>query len=237
MSLPKPSTPVYELTIPSTGAKVKYRPFLVKDEKALLIANQSKDHKTMIDTLKNTIENCIVSKLNVDDLAIFDIEYIFCKLRSKSVGELIDLTLTCRHCKEKTRTALDISKVEVEKNKDHAKKFVLFDNVGVSLKYPNYELIDKLKSVSNEESSFDVIFAVIVECIEYIYNEDEIYYAKEQTLEELYEFVNNLTKEQLGKITHFFDTMPKLRKDMSFDCPHCGKHNKVVLEGLNSFFR
>lgn len=236
MALPKPSTPVYELTIPSTGAKVKYRPFLVKDEKALLIANQSKDHKVMIDTLKETISSCIMSKLDVDGLAIFDIEYIFCKLRAKSVGELIELALVCSSCEGKVKSTIDISTVEVEKPKDHKKKFILFDKVGVALKYPNYDLIEKLKNTETSDN-VNVIFAVILECIEYIYNDDEIYYANETSPEELIEFINNLTKDQLEKITTFFNTMPKLKKDLSFDCPHCKAHNEIVLEGLSNFFQ
>lgn len=236
MALPKPSTPVYELTIPSTGAKVKYRPFLVKDEKALLIANQSKDHKVMIDTLKETIKNCVISKLDVDNLAIFDIEYIFCKLRAKSVGELIELALACSSCEGKVKTTIDISTVEVVKPKEHKKKFILFDKVGVALKYPNYDLIEKLKNTEDSDN-INLIFAVILECIEYIYNEDEIFYAKESSPEELLEFINNLTKEQLEKITTFFNTMPKLKKDLSFDCPHCKAHNEIVLEGLSNFFQ
>lgn len=236
MALPKPSTPVYELTIPSTGQKVKYRPFLVKDEKALLIANQSKDHKVMIDTLKETISSCVISKLDIDNLAIFDIEYIFCKLRAKSVGELIELALTCNACGSKVKSTIDISTVEVEKSKEHKKKFILFDKVGVALKYPNYDLIEKLKNTESI-ADIDVLFAVILECIEYIYNEDEIYYAKETQPEDLMEFINNLTKEQLEKITTFFNTIPKLKKDMSFDCPHCKAHNEIVIEGLSNFFQ
>lgn len=237
MALPKQSAPVYELVIPSTGKKIGYRPFLVKDEKSLLIANQSKDPDIMIATLKSVIESCVVNPIDVDTLSLFDMEYLFCKLRAKSVGELVDIVLKCSNCGEKTQAQLDISNIEVEIDPEHSKKFILFDNVGICMKYPNYELLQKIKNYEESEiNTIDSVISIMINCIDYIYDDKQIYYAHETDYDELNEFINNLTKSQLEKITHFFDSMPKMTKSMEFDCHKCGHHNKAVLEGIQNFF-
>jgi DNA-directed RNA polymerase subunit RPC12/RpoP len=237
MALPKQSSPVYELVIPSTNKKVCYRPFLVKDEKALLIANQSKDIDVMSQTLKQIIADCILEDINVNELATFDIEYIFCKLRAKSVGEIVEIVLTCGNCSEKIESTIDISTIEVTKDETHTNKFVLFDKVGVKLKYPDYNTIKMLYQLSDEQvMEINNIISLIISCIDYIYDDDNVYYAKETRKEELQEFVENLTKEQMQKVLNFFATMPKLSKKIEYRCPHCQHDNSVVLEGLDSFF-
>lgn len=236
MALPKPSTPIYELTIPSKGTKVKYRPFLVKDEKALLLAAQSESPKVMIDTLKEIISNCILTKTDIDTLALFDIEYVFCKLRAKSVGEFVEVNLNCEECNKKSISNINISDIEIERNPEHKNKFILFDNVGICLKYPDWDLLEKLKTTDLSLENMDSVFSVITDCIDYIYDDEEIYHAKESKKEDLVDFINNLTKAQLEQIMKFFETMPRLKKDLSYTCPHCKHVNSIMLEGLNNFF-
>lgn len=235
MALPVMSVPTYELTIPSTKQKVKYRPFLVKEEKALLIAQQSEDAKTMFETLKSIIKACTFNKLDVDKLAIFDVEFIFCQLRAKSVGENTELVFNCLECndpKGKIRIDIDLTKLEVQFNPEHKANIDLYDDVGIKMKYPGIEMLNKLKNIDDT----DIIFDVITDCIDSIYTTDEVFAAKDQSKEELIEFIENLTQEQFMKIQNFFETMPKLEKQLEFDCPNCGYHHKQTLQGLDSFF-
>lgn len=235
MALPVMSVPTYELTIPSTKQKVKYRPFLVKEEKALLIAQQSEDAKTMFETLKSIIKACTFNKLDVDKLAIFDVEFIFCQLRAKSVGENTELVFNCLECndpKGKIRIDIDLTKLEVQFNPEHKANIDLYDDVGIKMKYPGIEMLNKLKNIDDT----DIIFDVITDCIDSIYTTDEVFAAKDQSKEELIEFIENLTQEQFVKIQNFFETMPKLEKQLEFDCPNCGYHHKQTLQGLDSFF-
>lgn len=234
------STPTYSLVVPSTGATVKFRPFLVKEEKALLIAQQSEDAQVMINTLKSVIKSCVQDNIDVNKLAIFDLEYIFLQLRGKSVGENIDLYLPCDEDhgadneKAKTKITLDINTINVEVGEGHTNKFELFDDVGVVMKYPTVEVLKQLDGL--DENDFDKIFEIIALSIDYIYQGDQLFYASEQKKEELLAFVNNLSSEQFLKIQSFFETMPKLRKDVEYNCPVCGKHHKKMLEGIQSFF-
>lgn len=234
MGLPiQQSAPVYNLTVPSTNKKVGYRPFLVKEEKALLLAEQSEDVDFMIETLKKIIADCTFNKLETDSLAVFDLEYILTKLRAKSIGEIVDLNVTCKNCKEASMVKLDISNLEVTKNPDHTNKIPLFDDVGVVMKYPR---IDILHNLTKDEVESNVMFDAILECIDYIYDSVAIFHAKEQSKEELNIFLDNLTREQLDKIENFFQTMPKLEVQLDFTCPKCGHENSRKIEGIQNFF-
>lgn len=237
MSLPMNTTPSYTLEIPSTKKKVKFRPFLVKEEKALLIAQQSEDPEVMINTLKQVIAGCIKDNIDMDELATFDIEYLFTQIRSKSVGEEIELIFPCAHCndeKAKVKIKLDLTKIQVETPPNHNKKIELFGDVGVVMKYPTIEVIEKIENIN--QSDIDAVFDVVAGCIDYIYDNQEVYYAKEQAKDELLEFLNNLTTEQFSKIQEFFQTMPKMKQEVDYTCPVCGAANHTVLEGLSSFF-
>jgi len=192
MALPSQNTPIYSLKIPSTGKDIKYRPFLVKDEKALLLAQQSEDLDVMVSTLKQVIASCVADNIDVNSLAIFDLEYIFSQIRAKSVGEYSDLVFTCGHCnneKNKYTLRLDISKLQVTKNPDHTNKIPLFDNVGVIMKYPN---LDILKKIDKGFDDADNVIDIIIDCIDTIYTDTELFHAKEQTKQELREFVEKL---------------------------------------------
>jgi rubrerythrin len=237
MALPVMKTPTYEMTIPSTKQKIKYRPFLVKEEKALMIAHQSEDQTTMLDTLKGVIDSCTFGNVDVNKLAMFDIEYIFVQLRAKSVGEISELIFSCKQCgdpKAKMKVDIDLTKLEVTFNPENTLDIPLFDDVGVKMKYPGIHTVNRLKGMSDNE--VDSIFEVIIGCIDSIYDADSVYTSAEQSKEDLTEFINNLTQEQFGKLQKFFETMPKLEKKVEFDCPICGFHHNQTIQGLEGFF-
>lgn len=237
MALPMNSTPTYNLIIPSTGETVKFRPFLVKEEKALLMAQQSEDPEVMVDTLKEVVKSC-VKGIDTESLATFDLEYIFTQLRGKSVGETVDLIFPCDDCvdndKARVQISFDITKIEVEKKPEHNKNIKLFNDVGVVMKYPTIKILKQLKELKVED--LDEVFKVVAECVDYIYEGQEIYYAKEVSKEEILEFLNNLTTDQFKNVQQFFETMPRLKQEVDYTCPVCKKPHHKVLEGLNSFF-
>lgn len=246
MALPMNSMPTFTLTIPSTNQKVRYRPFLVKDEKALMIAQQSEDLIVMADTLKNVIASCVIDKVDVESLATFDIEYIFTQIRAKSVGETIELIMSCDddHGEELNKKASQkitvdlINDIEIKRNPDHNKKIELFGDVGVVMRYPTFVQTKEIfgSETNDGDIKIDKVFDVIAECIDFIYQGDDIYYAKEQKKEELITFLENLTTEQFLKVQKFFDTMPRISTTIRHTCPVCNKQYERVLEGLNGFF-
>lgn len=234
------STPTYNMTIPSSGQSVRFRPFLVKEEKALLIAQQSEDVSVMVESLRNVVAACIQDKIDADKLATFDLEYMFTQIRAKSVGETIELLFSCdqESCqgdpKATVKLTIDLTTIQVEKNPDHTNKFQLFGDVGVVMRYPSVKTISLLQG--DKADDLDNIFEVIIDSIDYIYQGDEIYYAKEQSKAELKQFVENLSSEQFLKIQSFFTTMPRIKKEVEYDCPVCRTHHKRTLEGMQSFF-
>jgi hypothetical protein len=240
MALPVMSTPTYNLVIPSTKKSVKYRPFLVKEEKALLIAQQSEDMTVMVDTLKDIISACVIDNIDVNSLATFDIEYIFTQLRANSVGEIVELLFPCdvdhgdQNDKAKIKISIDLTKLAVDVPEEHNKKIELFGNVGVIMKYPSIEIMSRLEKLDTDD--VDNIFDVIADSIDCIYEGEKVYHGKEQKKEELIEFLNNLNTAQFGNIQKFFTTMPRIKKEVEYNCPVCSKHHSVTLEGMQSFF-
>jgi hypothetical protein len=239
MALPIQNATLYTATIPSTKQEVKFRAFLVKEEKALLIAQQSEDPTVMMDTLKQIIKSCVKTELNIDTLALFDIEYIFAQLRSKSVGELVEIVVACDVCadeetKARVKLNFDLSKLEVDFPAEHNKKIPLFGDVGVVMRYPSLNIIKDFENI--DQTDAESIFKVVTKSIDFIYDGDELHYAKDQTREELQEFLENLNQDQFKKIQQFFETMPKLSKSVQYDCPVCKHHHEKVIEGLSSFF-
>ena len=240
MALPFNTTPTYNVTIPSTQESIKYRPFLVKEEKALLIAQHSEDQIVMIDTLKNIIKSCTLDKINPDTLATFDIEYLFTQIRAKSVGENVDLLFPCDidhgedNEKAKVKITFDSTKINVEIPEGHNKKIELFDDVGVIMKYPSINIIKQLENVSIDD--IEAVFNIISSSIDIIYNGSEMFHTKEQNKKDVVEFLENLTSNQFSKIQKFFDTMPRLRQSVKYTCPVCSREHDKVLEGLDSFF-
>jgi hypothetical protein len=237
MALPMNNTPTYTLVLPSTGKEVKYRPFLIKEEKALLLAHQSEDPKVMVESLKGVIKSCLKDNIDVESFATFDIEYVFTQIRAKSVGEIAELMIRCDTCEDEKAVAkveVDLSKVQVTKSPDHTNKIELFGDVGVIMKYPTIDVIKKLENLDN--ANLDETFGVIIECIDSVYDTNQVYHAKEQSKEELLQFLNNLSSEQFQKVQKFFETMPKMTQAIDYKCPVCNKEHHKVLEGLNSFF-
>lgn len=237
MALPMMKAPLYNTIIPSNKKEVKFRPFLVKEEKALLLAQQSEDPKVMINTLKSIIQNCIVDDVDPDKLAIFDYEYLFTQIRAKSVGEIVELMFLCDTCtdeKAKAPVNLDISKFVVEFPEGHSNKIELFDDVGIIMKNPNIDTLEKLEQVN--DGDVNAIFDVVADCMESVYTTEEVFNTKDQTKQEVLDFLENLTQEQFKKVENFFLTMPKLRQKVEYDCPVCNKHHVKTMEGLESFF-
>lgn len=237
MALPINQTPLYTLEVPSTKQKVKFRPFLIKEEKALLIAQQSEEASVMVDTLKEVVKSCIVDEIDVDKLATFDLEYIFTQIRSKSVGEIIELKLKCDDCTDENAIGtafVDITKLKVDFPEGHNNKISLYDDVGIAMRYPTLDIIKGLENLDTND--LDKVFDIVVECIDYIYTTNEVFYAKEQTKEELIEFLNNLSSSQFENVQKFFETMPRLKQEIEYTCPVCNKKHNKVLEGLQSFF-
>ena len=240
MALPMMSAPTYTMVVPSSGVSVKFRPFLVKEEKALLIAQQSEDIGVMIQTLKGIINTCVLDTLDVDKLATFDLEYMFTQIRAKSVGEIIELIFPCDidhgedNEKARVKVSIDLTTLVVEKDPNHNNKINLFGDVGVVMKYPTMDVMKRLENLDTND--LDKVFSVVADSIEYIYQGEEIFYGKEQKHEELLQFLNNLTSEQFVKVQQFFATMPKIKKEIEYTCPVCQKHHRKMLEGMQSFF-
>jgi hypothetical protein len=237
MALPKQVTTVYNTTIPSTDQKIKFKPFLIKEHKALLMAQQSEDQKVMVDTLKEVARSCIMDKVDIDSLAIFDLQYLLLQIRAKSVGEMVDLIFSCDTCiddKAKVKINFDLTKMEVTKNPEHNKKIKLYDETGMVLKYPNLDNITAFDQLDPDD--IDGIFNLIIDSIDYIYQGNETYYAKEQTREDLTEFLDNLTSDQFASIVKFYETMPRLRQDVKYRCPVCMKEHNKYIEGIETFF-
>jgi hypothetical protein len=240
MALPMMSAPTYTMVVPSSGVSVKFRPFLVKEEKALLIAQQSEDIGVMIQTLKGIINTCVLDTLDVDKLATFDLEYMFTQIRAKSVGEIIELIFPCDidhgedNEKARVKVSIDLTTLIVEKDPNHNNKINLFGDVGVVMKYPTMDVMKRLENLDTND--LDKVFSVVADSIDYIYQGEEIFYGKEQKHEELLQFLNNLTSEQFVKVQQFFATMPRIKKEIEYTCPVCQKQHRKMLEGMQSFF-
>ena len=233
MALPKINVATYELNLPSSNEIVKFRPFLVKEENILLMAMEGGETKDMMNAIKQIIGNCVSSpKLNIEELPLFDLEYVFVKLRAKSIGEKTKLGLKCEECDATTEVEVNIDEVEIVKGENHDPKIQLTDDVGVVLKYPRIDMMEGIGNLNNIEEGF----AVLRKSIEMIFSGDEVYEAKDHSEKELDDFLNSLTRDQFQKIQDFFDGLPKLKKDVKWNCSGCQKEREVTLEGMNAFF-
>ena len=236
MALPKIETPTYELTLPSQDIKVKYRPFLVKEEKILLMALESQKSDEIFQATKQIVSSCTFDALKVEELPTFDLEYIFLQIRAKSVGETTKFKVLCPVDKKTyADVEVDLTKVNVEVDDKHTNKLVVDEkrNLGVVLKYPTMNV---LKSGTMENPTTEQIFDVLTECVDHIYEGDKIYPAKDSTPQEIKEFFEDLSQDSFVKIKNFFDTMPRLRHEVEVTNPVTNVKSKVVLSGLNDFF-
>jgi hypothetical protein len=237
MPLPKLSVPEYELELPTTKEKVKYRPFLVREEKILFMAMESQDEKEMVNAVKSIIKNCTNIKRKVEELATFEIEYLFLKIRAKSVGESTNFMVTCPDDGEtQVEVKINLDEIELEMDDNHSRKIMLDDSVGVLMKYPSLDTFVKLNLSTEDTPSMDNMFELAATSIEQIFSGDEVWEAKGTSKKEILEFLEGMNNEQFQLIQSFFETMPKLKKVLNVKNPKTEVVSEVVLEGLASFF-
>jgi len=238
MPLPKTVTPTYSLEIPSIKKEIKYRPFLVKEEKILIIAMESEDPKQIAEALKTVIGNCIITRgIKVDQLSIFDIEYIFLNVRGKSVGEDVDVLLTCPDDgTTQVPVTINLDDISVVVKPEHSRDIKLDDTLMLRMKYPSMKEFIKNNFSNDGGMGVDDTFEMIVSCIDQIYSEEESWPASDSTKKELEEFLEQLTSQQFKEIEKFFNTMPKLSHTISIKNPNTGVESDITLEGLTSFF-
>lgn len=240
MPLPKIDTPIYDLTLPLSNKKIRFRPFIVKEQKNLFMALESNDDESIQENIKQVLRNCTLTDgVDIDDLPVVDIEYYFINLRAKSVGEIVENKYRCENVVEekKCNNIMDISlnltdiKVEgVVKGNDIIQ---LTDKISIKLKYPKFSI---LKSIRNMDKMTEIAMRMVAESIEYIYDGEQFYYANEVSVEELIEFVESLNQKQFQQIEKFFQEMPKLEKKIKMTCRKCGFKHSLDIEGLENFF-
>jgi hypothetical protein len=232
MSLPVINTPTYELEIPSTKESLKYRPFLVKEEKILLMAMEEEDTKHMVNAVRTIVDNCTFKTLKVNKMPMFDLEYVFLNIRAKSVGEVASVKVLCDDDKE-TYADVDIplDDIKVKFQKDHTNMIDLTDDIKIEMSYPTFEMIEGFDTENTKE-----IFDLMGKCVERIIDGETIHERADFNKKELTDFLDSLNTKQFGEMQKFFETMPKLSYDLEFINPNTKKKNKKTLEGLNSFF-
>jgi len=239
MPLPKISTPIYELELPSTGKKIKYRPFLVREEKILVMALETEDMKQITNAVVQILSDCILTKnFNVSELATFDIEYLFLNVRSKSVGETVEISITCPDDNEtQVKVEVDIDSIKVQKNPKHTNIIKLDDDLSMRLRYPALDqFIENNFEFKDNNSEVDKSLDMIISCIDMIYNAEDSWSATDVTKQELKEFVEQMNTKQFKQIESFFETMPKLSHKVVVKNPNTKVESTVTLEGLASFF-
>jgi DNA-directed RNA polymerase subunit M/transcription elongation factor TFIIS len=243
MALPKLDVPTYDLKLISTGKTVRFRPFLVKEQKLFLMASESEDPNEIIKTIRQVLKNCILDEIDVDNLPTFDLEYLFMNLRARSVEEVVDLQYKCNNnvkdeegntkkCNGVVSFKLNLLDIQATKDPNHTNKIQITENLGICFKYPTFEMVQKYENMNENQ----VMMHVLIDCIDYIYDKDNIYYSKDVTRKELEEFVDNLQQKDVEKFEKFFDTLPEIKKDVHFKCPKCGYEEDMVIKGMQNFF-
>jgi len=225
MPLPIMTTPTFRVKLHSLPNEIEFRPFLVKEEKILILAQESNDPKEMI--MQDIVTSCSGGNVNGRELPFFDLQYAFIQLRSQSIGNITDFVLICGECGHKTETTLDLNSLTVDFPENHSNKIMLSDNVGVFMKYPKAEIL-----VDDETPAFDLVMS----CVEKIFDNDEIYDAAEEGKEEVEKFINSLSTQQFEKIVEFFQTSPRLEKTIDYTCVKCDTENTVLIDGVENFF-
>jgi hypothetical protein len=238
MPLPKISTPTYELELPSTEQTIKYRPFLVREEKLLVLALETEDTKQITNAIKTVIKNCIETKaIKVESLPTFDIEYLFLNIRGKSVGEEIEVNIICPDDEETSvPVKINLDEIQVQKNEGHTNKIKIDDKIMMEMKYPSLEQFIKSNFDFNSDSQMEQSFDLISSCIDKIYTEDEVWVSSDVTKKELTDFLEQMNSSQFKEIEKFFETMPKLSHKVKVKNPNTKVESEVTLEGLSSFF-
>ena len=239
MPLPKVSTPVFELDLISSNKKIKYRPFLVKEEKSLLIALESGEEKTILNTLKNVLKSCVISRVKIDELPSFDLEFLFLNIRGKSVGESVELLVTCEDDGEtQVPLTIQMSDIKLDIPGEHSDTIDLGDDLHLKMKYPSFSQFAENNFFPSKvkDDLLDKAFGNVVDCIDQIYNSDEAWSGSDCTKKELMDFIEQLSSSQFQKIEEFFTSMPKLVYKTTVTNPNTKKDNKIVIEGLSNFF-
>lgn len=233
MPLPKITAPTYEIELPSTGKPVKFRPFLVKEEKILMLASETEDPKEVANAMKSVIKNCVITRIKTEELCSFDIEYLFLNIRAKSVGEEITLALTCPDDNETQVTAsINVDDIKVQFPEGHSSEIEINDDLTINMKYPSMDLFLRQNFSGETVDPYDIV----VECIDKIVGEEEVWEAKDCSKKELLEFLDSMTAEQFQKINKFYETMPKLSHTVKVTNPNTGVESDITLEGLGDFF-
>jgi len=241
--LPKLDVPTYEVNLISTGKPIRFRPFLVKEQKLFLMASESDDPKETVQVIRQVLKNCIIDEIDVDSLPTFDLEWLFINLRARSVEEIVNLRYKCNNnvkdeegkdvkCSGYVEFDVNLLDIEPSKNPEHTNKVQITENLGVVLKYPTFEMVQKYEGLQEN----DLMTNVLVDCIDYIFDKEQMYYAKDTTRTELTEFVDNLQQKDLEKIKLFFDTIPEVKKDVTFECPKCKYNEQIAIKGIQNFF-
>jgi len=227
MALPTLSVPTFDVEIYSTKQKVKMRPFLVKEEKLLILAAESNQRADMIRAMQEVINSCSSGNIDAEKLPFFDLQNIFIKLRSQSIGKESEFNLICGECGHKTPTTLDLENIDLRTSPNHTNKIMLTDDIGVVMKYPTAEVL-----INENQPVFDLV----VSCVDKVFTTDEIHDAADQSYEEICEFIDGLTSDQFDKIVEFFETAPKILHTIEYTCPNCQTENTVVVDGVENFF-
>ena len=227
MALPTLSVPTFDVEIYSTKQKVKMRPFLVKEEKLLILAAESDQRADMIRAMQEVINSCSSGNIDAEKLPFFDLQNIFIKLRSQSIGKESEFNLICGECGHKTPTTLDLENIDLRTSPNHTNKIMLTDDIGVIMKYPTAEVL-----INENQPVFDLV----VSCVDKVFTTDEIHDAADQSYEEICEFIDGLTSDQFDKIVEFFETAPKILHTIEYTCPNCQTENTVVVDGVENFF-
>ena len=236
MALPKVNTPTYELAVPSTDEKIKYRPFLVKEEKILMIAMEGKEQSGILDAVKQIVKSCTFDKFDMSKAPMFDVEYIFLNIRAKSVGEISTVNLRCLDDNETfVKTEIDLTEVEVKMDEEHTNKIELTEEMGMIMTYPN---LDSFADYDVTNINASNMIDMIASCIAQIYDKkgEDVYDSKDSTHKELVDFIEQLNSKQFAEVQKFFDTMPKLTHTVTIENPKTKKKSEIVLSGLNDFF-
>lgn len=240
MALPKIDTPIYEITLPLSQKHIRYRPFLVKEQKNLLMAIEADDKETIERNIKQILHNCTLTPdIEIEKLPVVDIEYYFLNLRAKSVGEVVENTYICNNevngnvCGNKMEVQINLMDIEVERPDEISNIIQLTNTISIKLNYPEFSTVEKL---SQEENSVAAAFRVITESIDYIFDGNQYYYAAETPRSELTEFIESLNQDQFSKIEKFFENLPKIRKYVEIKCSKCGYDHSISVEGLENFF-
>lgn len=242
--LPKIDVPIYELTLPLTEKIIRFRPFLVKEEKILLMAMEAQEADSVLLAVKQILTNCCLDDLNVDDLPIADIEFLFLNLRARSVNEVVELPYKCnnkitvdgqeKECGNVVNLEVNLLEIRPTMPEKRIDKIELNDKMGILVKYPSFKMIENAQK--EDGSEIEKLMNVLVACIDGIYTEETVFYSKDVSKKELLEFIESLTREQFAKVQEFFESMPKIKKEMDFNCNKCGYHEDITIEGLQSFF-